>query len=201
MKKKFSTILTVLVIAMLITSTGGAAGAIKLSGVTFSLGSLITDGFVKGSGQTGITVVLEAKGICTPIEGEPVLVSASGLQFLSGNERSGNERSETKNNKRQFHVETTLQSDVSGCSNGRDIQNVFISWTNASISVFSGEINPCGISVACEGLLGSTTGTDNALLIKQDYNCRTNQDANTVSCKPTKNHDSKDDDDHEHDKK
>ena len=166
MKKKLSTILTVLVIAMLMTSTAGAGNAIKLTRVDFSLGSLIADGFVSGTGESTITVVLAAQGTCT-IGEETVPVFANGSQILGDDEES-----ETENDKRPFHVETT-----EGCDN-------FVFWTKASISVFSGAL--CGQS--CEGLLSSAIVKDNTLLVTQDYTCKTNQDANTVSCKPTKNH-------------
>ena len=177
MKNKFSTILAVLVIALLTISTADAGGGIKISNSTFSLGSLITDGFVTGTGQSTITVVLSAQGTCT-IDGESVPVFATGSQTLFGNKES-----ETENHKRPFHVETSFQ-DPSNCSNDPDLEDGFVFWTQASISVFSGFL--CG--EFCEGLQSSAFETDNTLLVTQDYNCTTNQDANTVSCKPTKNH-------------
>jgi hypothetical protein len=181
MKKKLSTILTVLLIAMFAFSTADAGGGIKISSATFSLGSLITDGFLQGTGQTTITVILEAMGTCTLGE-EPVPVSAKGSQILSGKEESS-----IQNNRRPFHVETTIQ-DMQGCSNNTEDQDGFVFWTKASISVYSGEvdINPCDYDF-CEGLVSSAIQTSNPLLVQQDYNCTTNQDAHTVSCTPIRN--------------
>lgn len=178
MKKKLSTILTVLVIALLTISTANAGPGIKISRADFSLGSLITDGFLRGTGQTTITVILEATGTCN---NEPV--SAIGFQILSGKEES----EKKNNNQRPFHVET---NNPGNCSNSSELpdENGFVFWENASISVYSGEVdmNPCDYEF-CEGLLSSAITTSNPLLVKQDYNCTTNQDAHTVACTPIRN--------------
>lgn len=182
MKKKLSTILTVLVIAMLTISTANAGPGIKISRTDFSLGSLITDGFLRGTGQTAITVILEATGTCT-IDEESTSVSAAGKQFLSGDEELGR-----RNNHRQFHVETTLQ-DVQNCSNNPDLQDGFVLWTQATISVYSGDVSLCEVTDLCGdiGLTSSITATDDGVLVQQAYNCRTNQDAYTVACTPVRN--------------
>ena len=63
MKNKLSIVLTLLLIATLSTSTVFAGGAVKLSNVTFGLGSLIASGFASGLGNTDVTVVLDASGV------------------------------------------------------------------------------------------------------------------------------------------
>jgi hypothetical protein len=166
MKRKLSTILAVLMIALLTFSTADAGGGIKLS-AGFKLGSLIADGFLRGTGEETVTVVLTATGTCNNEQ-----VSAIGTQVLPEDE-------ETESDTRQFHVETNNPGD---CSNDTESQNGFVFWTKASISVFSGDI--CG--EFCEGLLSSAVQASNTLLVQQDYNCTTNFDAHTVSCTPVK---------------
>ncbi len=161
MKKKLSMILTVLVIAMFAISTADAGQGIKLS-AGFKLGSLIADGFLIGTDQTTVTVVLDAKGTCNNED-----VEAFGSQTLFGSEVSG-----TKNDIRPFHVETNNPGD---CSNNTESPDGFVFWTTASISVFS-----CG-GEFCDN-------SNSPLLVEQDYNCTTNFDAHTVSCIPIKNH-------------
>src|SRR5262245_54634468 len=136
MKRKLSTILTVFVIAMFAISTADAGGGLKISGAQFTLGSLITDGFLQGTSPTTVTVVLQAAGSCN---NEQVL--AIGFQVLSGNEE---EESESENaNKRPFHVETNNPGD---CNNKSGPNDSFVFWTQATISVFSGDItqSQCG---------------------------------------------------------
>jgi hypothetical protein len=178
MKRKLSTILTVLVIAVLTISTADAGGGIKIPSANFSLGSLIADGFLQGTGQTTVTVVLEATGTCNTVQ-----VSAIGFQILSGNEEEESEAENT--NKRPFHVETNNPGD---CNNDPGPNDSFVFWTQATISVFSGDItqSQCSLAKVCAGLLSSAITTSNPLLVEQDYNCRTNQDAHTVSCTPIK---------------
>ena len=177
MKKKLSTILTVLVIAMFAISTADAGQGIKLS-AGFKLGSLIADGFLIGTDQTTVTVVLDAKGTCNNVD-----VEAFGEQVLFGNEE--NEESGTQNNnKRPFQVET---NNPGNCNNKPGPNDNFVFWTHATISVYSGDITQCSLVRVCEGLLSSAITTSNPLLVQQDYNCRTNQDTHKVSCTPVKN--------------
>src|SRR6266508_1279348 len=94
MKKRILALLSVLLVAILITSPVSAGPGIGLSGVQFSLGSLIANGTVKGLGNTDVVMVLDASGIpvitCTNYGGSSVpgqsspKVSASGNQFLDG---------------------------------------------------------------------------------------------------------------------
>jgi len=60
MKKKILSILSVLLVATLLTSPVSAGGAVKLSGVQFKLGSLIANGTLTGLGNTDVSVVLDA---------------------------------------------------------------------------------------------------------------------------------------------
>jgi len=172
MKKKLSTILTVLLIVMLTTSTAFAGPAIKIS-AGFALGSLIANGTLTGlDPQTTVTVVLTAKGICT-IGEETIPISSVGAQILWGEEGAGK-----KNSERSFSVEAP---DQYPCSNSSETQSGFIFWTDSTISVYNGAI--CG--EFCEGF-SLTTQTSNSLLTMQNYKCSTSFGAHSVDCKPVK---------------
>jgi hypothetical protein len=175
MKKKFLSLLTVLVVSVLLVSSVSAGGAVKLSGVQFSLGSLIAEGFAAGLGNTDVTVVLDASGIpaitCTNYGGNDVpgqsypKVSASGQQFLPGSDPR------TKNGRSPFRTETidpvSLPWDVAGCPNSNWTARIdFIFWTDATISVYD-----------------TATG---ALLASQSYVCTTTRFPPSVSCAPVK---------------
>jgi hypothetical protein len=168
MNRKLFSIFGALLIAILVVSTA-SAGGIKLSGVSFSLGSLISQGTISGIGNTDVTMVLDASGIpavvCTNGGGNQVpgqsypKVSAEGSQLLSG----GNPL--RKNGKSPFGVETQppapLTWDQAGCPNSNwTAQISFVYWTNATISVYD-------------------TVTQ-ALLLTQNYVCTTTK--TTVSC-------------------
>lgn len=173
MKRKILSLLSVLLVATLLTSPVSAGGGVGFSRVQFSLGSLIATGYVSGIGNTDVTVLLEAIGLpvvtCTNQSGNqspgqnPPKVSASGQQFLPGNSDQ-----QTKNGKTQFSgVETqdpeTLPWDVAGCPNSNWTAHIdFILWTNATISV-------------------RDTAT-NGLLLEQNYTCTTTRDPDSVSC-------------------
>ena len=170
MKRKFSILLTALVIAMFSISTADAGGGLKISGASFSLGSLIADGFVQGLGEDPVTVVLTAQGTCDNQQ-----VSAMGSQVLLEDET-------TESSTRQFHVET---NNPANCSNNTEGQAGFVFWTKASIAVFSGAIdNSCSTESLCDSKLSSAAASSNTLLVQQDYNCTTSQEAHTVSCTP-----------------
>jgi len=174
MKKKILSLLTVFLVVTLFTSTVSAGGAVKLSGVQFSLGSLIAKGFAGGLGNTDVTVVLDASGIpvitCTNHGGSDVpgqsspKVSASGQQGLLGSDPL------RKNGKSPFDVETDESSvtwDQAGCPNPNWTARIdFIFWTNATISVHD-------------------TAT-NVLLTSQNYICTTTRFPATVSCTPSR---------------
>ena len=175
MKRKLYTVLTVLMIVMLTTSPALARGAIKLSGITFDLGSLIAKGFASGLGNTDVTVVLDASGIpaltCTNYGGNDVpgqsypKISATGQQTLDGDDPI------RKNGKSPFFTETddpeTLPWDEAGCPNSNWTGHIdFIFWTDALISVYD-----------------TNTGE---LLASQAYTCETTRYPASVTCTPVK---------------
>jgi hypothetical protein len=143
MKKRVFSLLSILLMITLFASPVSAGRGIGLSGVTFSLGSLIANGTLVRLGPTDVTVALDAEGIpaiiCTnngqndvPGRSAPK-VFASGTQFVDGD-------SVTKNGKAPFSTETTdpetLPWDVAGCPNSNwtaRIDNIL--WTGATITV------------------------------------------------------------------
>jgi hypothetical protein len=175
MKNKLYTILTILLISMLFTSSASAGGAVRLTGVSFSIGSLIASGYASGLGNTDVTLVLDAGGVAATICTNPgnndvpgqsyPKVSASGFQSLSGNDAT------RKNGKAPFSAETvdpaTIAWDLAGCPNSLwTARIVNILWTNATISVHEGFQNPTG-----------------PVLLIQNYTCDpTKQTATTASC-------------------
>ena len=173
MKKKLYTIFAVLLIVMLTTTPAFARGAIKLTNITFDLGSLIAEGYARGLGNTDVTIILDGSGIpaitCTNYGGNDVpgqsspKISASGQQTLLGDDPI------RKNGKSPFFTETedpeTIPWDEAGCPNSNWTGHVdFIFWTNATISVYD-----------------TATG---ALLTSQDYTCETTRYPASVTCTP-----------------
>jgi hypothetical protein len=172
MKKRAFILLSVLLIAGLLVSPASAGRGIGFS-ATFSLGSLIAEGFATGVGQTDVTFVLKAMGpadiTCinngansVPGQSAPRL-SATGEQDALGGDP------ETKNGRTPFLTETddpiTVAWDVGGCPNSNWIGHVdFIYWTNATVSIYA-----------------TDTG---ALLTEQDFLCTTTRFPATVSCTP-----------------
>ena len=174
MKKKLLSLLSALLITILITSTAGAGGIVKLGFVEFSLGSLIAQGYASGLGNTDVTIVLDASGIpaitCTNNGGNDVpgqsspKVSASGQTSLLGNDPV------RKNGRSPFGVETvdpgTVPWDEADCPNSNWTARIdFIFWTNATISVHN-----------------TATG---ALLLQKKYVCNTTREPASVTCTPT----------------
>ena len=173
MNKRLFSVLAVLLITTMVISPVSAGAAVKLSGVQFSLGSLIANGYASGLGNTDVTVVLDASGIpaitCTNYGGNDVpgqsypKVSAVGQQILLGNDPL------RKNGRSPFFTETDdpeiLAWDVAGCPNSNWTGRIdFIFWTNATISVYS-----------------TSTG---ALLTSKSYTCTTTRYPASVSCTP-----------------
>ena len=171
MKKTFLSIFSVLLIVVMSTSTVSAGGNVKLSSATFSLGSLIAQGYASGLGNTDVTVVLDGSGIpvitCTNNGGNAVpgqsypKVSAVGQQNLLGSDPT------RKNGRTAYFTETndpeTLAWDVAGCPSAKWTGHIdFIFWTDAVISVYSTETN--------------------ALLTQQTYTCSTTRYPASVSC-------------------
>src|ERR1043165_6047204 len=122
--KKIISLLSVLLIVTLLTTPASAGGAVKLSSVQFSLGSLIADGFVSGLGKTDVTIVLDGTGeraevscinnggYIVPGQSSPK-INAVGIDSLAGNDAS------PKNGKAPFDAETShfLRWYLAGCPN------------------------------------------------------------------------------------
>ncbi|HET6594303.1 MAG TPA: hypothetical protein VFG81_01690 [Anaerolineales bacterium] len=171
MKNKLYSLVSVLLVLIVMATPVSAGGAVKLSGVSFSLGSLIANGTLTGLGNTDVSVVIEASGIpaitCinfgknrVPGQSYPK-VSASGNQFLDGDSPV------RRNGKSPFGVETidpeSIPWNEAGCPNANWTGHIdFIFWTDASISVFN--------------------ASTQALLLKKEYTCTTTLTG--VSCTP-----------------
>lgn len=171
MKKKFYSLLSVFLMVMVTTTPVAAGGAVKLSGLSFRLGSLIADGTLTGLGSSDVSVVIDASGpaaiTCTnngennvPGQSYPK-VSASGNQLLEG------DSSVRTNGRSLFGVETVdpeyLPWDEAGCPNANWTGHIdFIFWTDATLSVFD--------------------ASTQKLLLKKDYACTTT--LTEVSCMP-----------------
>ena len=169
MNKRALALISALLMGIVIFTNAFATGGVKLSGVNFSLGSLIANGSVSGIGKTDVTMVLDASGIpeivCTNGGGNQVpgqsspKITAEGSQSLAGNNPL------RKNGKSPFGVETAppapLTWDQAGCPNSNWTAEItFVYWTNAKIRVFD-------------------TLTQ-ALLLEQNYVCTTTK--TSVSC-------------------
>src|SRR5919112_1444234 len=138
MKKKIYSLLSVFVVVMAMVAPVSAGGAVKLSSVSFRLGSLIADGTLTGLGSTDVSVIIEASGIpaitcinqgrnLVPGQSYPK-VFASGTQVLDGDSPV------RKNGKSPFGVETvdpeTIPWDEAGCPNANWTGHIdFIFWT------------------------------------------------------------------------
>ena len=171
MKKKLLPLLSVLLIVILMATPVSAGGAVKLSSVNFSLGSLIANGTLTGLGRTDVTVVLDASGIpaitCSNQGGNAVPGQSSPRVSASGNQLLDGDSSIRKNGKSPFGVETddpeTIPWNQAGCPNANWTGHIdFIFWTDATITVLD-------------------AGTQ-ALLLKRDYKCTTT--LTSVSCVP-----------------
>lgn len=162
MKRKLYSLVSVFLMVIIMATPVSAGGAVKLSRVAFSLGSLIANGTLTGLGNTDVSVVIDASGIpaitCVNLGGNQVpgqsypKVSASGNQFLDGDSPV------RKNGKSPFGVETvdpeTIPWDEAGCPNANWVGQIdFIFWTDASISIFD--------------------ASTQALLLQRDYACST----------------------------
>jgi hypothetical protein len=171
MKKNLFTLLSVLLMATLLTSPVSAGPGIKFSGgansVQWTLGSLIAQGDLI-VGNTNVKVILEASGepavTCTnsghnPAPGQnPPNISATGAQTL---------QERTKNGKSPFDVEAsppeTLPGSQGGCPNDNWTAHIdFVFWNHAQITVTN--------------LAGDT------IFLVQGYACRTTRNPNTVIC-------------------
>ncbi len=175
MKKRILSLLSALLVASLLVSPVSARPGIGLSGVSFSLGSLIAKGDVRGLGNDDVTMVLEASGenaqiscinnggTVVPGQSSPK-INAVGTQNLAGNDPL------RKNGKAPFDTETSdfISWDLAGCPNSNWVGHLdFAFWTEATITVHEGFNNPNG-----------------SVLLTQVYTCFTTQNPDTVSCSP-----------------
>lgn len=170
MKKRILSLLSVLLVATLLTSPVSAGPGIKFFGdansVEWSLGSLDAKGALI-LGNTNVKVVLEASGVpavtCTnqgsnPAPGQnPPNISATGAQVL---------QDQTENGKAPFDVKAsppdTLPGLQGGCPNNNWTAHVvFVFWDYARITV---------------------KGLDGSVLLVQSYTCTTTRNPNAVSC-------------------
>jgi hypothetical protein len=175
MKKKILSILTVLLVALIMTSSVSAGGNVGLSRVTFKLGSLTATGTLTGLGgyREGVTVNLAASGIpvvtCINPGGNqspgqnPPKVNANGNQFIGP-------QGITKKGTAPMNVKAEpgpITGTQGGCPNDNWTARIdFIFWTSAMITVHD-------------------TAT-NTLLLTQNYSCTTTRDPDSVSCKLVK---------------
>jgi hypothetical protein len=174
MKKKIISIFYAFLATLLITTSAGAGGSVKLSSATFSLGSLIADGMLSRLGRTDVTVVLIGTGpsdiTCTnpgsndvPGQSYPK-VSAYGEQLLKGNDPL------RKNGWSPFEVETE-DPQISWIEGGCPGEN------------WSARIDFTYYSEATIRVYETSTGS---LLLEQRYTCITARyPSPTVSCTPT----------------
>lgn len=149
MKRKLYTVLAVLMIVMLTTSPALARGAIKLSGATFSLGSLISNGFATGLGSTDWVLVMDAAGhagvTCTNNGGNDVPgqsyphVEGSGVTTLPGSDplRKNGKSPYAVTAKSEFEETRYISWDEGGCPNSNWTARIdFIFWDSATINVY-----------------------------------------------------------------
>ena len=149
MKKKLYTILTVLMIVMLTTSPALARGAVKLSNITFELGSLISNGSASGLGNTDWVLVMDAVGhagvTCTNNGGNDVPgqsyphVDGSGVSTLPGNDplRKNGRSPYSVTAKSEFEKTQYISWDEGGCPNSNWTAHIdFVYWDFATVYAF-----------------------------------------------------------------
>lgn len=176
MKKKILMLLSILLVATLLTSTASAGGSVGLKGASFSIGSLIANGTFTGLGgyKQGVTAELAAAGIpvviCTnqgtnQAPGQnPPKVTAEGSQFI-GPQLITKKGTAPLDVRAEAGPITGLQG---GCPNDNwSAEIVSVSWTNATISVYDNKTNQ--------------------LLLVKNYVCDpAKQTATTASCVETR---------------
>ena len=169
MKKKLLTILTVLLLATLLTSTASAGGNVGFKSVTFSLGSLDMTGKLTGLGgyADGVQVNLTATGtpvvICVSPGGKdyppgqnPSQVSATATQTITQIFRNGTAAVSVS-------AEPSLTGIQGGCANNNWTARIdFVFWTHATVVV--------------------TNLSNNSVLLHQEYACLTTRNPASVSC-------------------
>lgn len=172
MKKKTISVLSVLLVAVLLSSTA-FAGSVKLSGFTLSLDWLNVSGTLSGLGNTDVTVVLDAMGLpdVTCINQGGNQVTGQNLPQLStaAQQSLASDDTLSKNGKSAFGVQIDelppLAWDEAGCPNSNWTAQIdFIYWTEARITV---------VDLATQ-----------AVLLQQDYTCVTTRNPASISCAP-----------------
>jgi len=144
MKKKVVSILTVLLLALILTSTASAGGNVGLKKVTFAYGSLDATGTFTGLGgyKEGVTVNLVASGIpvvtCTnqgnnPAPGRnPSRITAGGVQDIPFALIS-------KSGTAPLNISAepgSISATQGGCPNKNWSAHIdFVFWTDATITV------------------------------------------------------------------
>lgn len=171
MKQKIHFLLSVFLMVMLMATPVAAGGAVKLSSVSFRLGSLIAAGTLTGLGNSDVSVVIDASGpasiTCTNYGENDVPGQSYPRVSASGNQRLEGDSSVRKNGRSPFGVETVdpeyLPGDEAGCPNANWTGQIdFIYWTDATISVFD--------------------VSTQQLLLQREYACTTT--VTEVSCTP-----------------
>lgn len=171
MKKKFISILTVLMMVVLLTSTVSAGGNVGLRSVQFSLGSLDSTATIYGLGgyKQGVYVELAASGTplvtCTNQGGNqspgqnPSKITAIGEQIV-GPQQINKKGTALMDVTAEAGPITALQG---GCPNDNWSAYIdFVFWTDATISIYD--------------------SSTKALLFQQDFTCTTT--LTSVSCTP-----------------
>jgi hypothetical protein len=172
MKKKVLAGFYAFLVSVLLTTSALAGAAIKLSSVTFTLGSLVAKGTLSGLGKTDtIRVALVASGradiTCINLGGTAVPGQSSPRLTAIGHQNLTGINDLPKNGKTPFAVETGQPLPVvwyeAGCQNSNWIGYVdFIYWDEATLTV-------------------QDIATDTVLL-EQKYTCTTTRFPAFVSC-------------------
>ena len=200
MRRKLMTSLSTLAVLSLAATSAFAAG-VHISGVTWSLGSVIADGKLTGLDPIPVKVVLTANGTATVVcrddgRDDDHGHSSSGTSSLSATTSSHSHGGPTSvavtvsgtkslnppytGGKARFHVETAqpwvspAQAGCSGHGDGGHVVILSVSWTSTNIMV-------------------TDTAPSPTTLASQDYRCTST--ATSISCKKVGGHGGGDDDD------
>ena len=143
MKRKFSTILTVLLIVMLTTSSAWAAGAIKLSGSVGASWPLHLDGDMYGLGgySQGVYVTLQGFGqvmnvTCTNKGGTKAAGQNPGKISVSGTQDIGSKDITKKGTATVKVLADQTSVDIKVCPNGNWTATYDVNWQYAIVQVF-----------------------------------------------------------------
>jgi len=144
MNRKLVTILSVLLIAVLSTSTVGAAGAIKLSGSVHASWPLQLDGTLTGLGgyTQGVVVTLDGFGqimnvTCTSPGGNTAPGQNPGKISVSGSEDIGAKDITKKGTATVQVLANEPAFTIKVCPNGNWKATYDVDWQEAIVQVFS----------------------------------------------------------------